>query len=377
MRPYGDRWATTLRSRPHVVSWFEVLRDGVPVAASNDPTSMPALNFVSGGMTADRDQSFRRTLSAELVDPAGDLVPANPHDLLSTVGGNEVKVWAGYRHPDGEVEAFPQGVFGLSDNVSEDTAASMMLSLQGTDRSRAVSRNKFSAPYVVANGTNGVTAVQALVADRRPSTLFVTMPTGLTVPRMVFEERDDPWQSAMKIAQSFGYEVFFDPVGDCVIQPEPDPGASPVTWSYVEGEEATFTKLRRATSNERAHNGFVVIGESTYGITPARGEAWDTDPNSPTYYLGPYGRYPYIETNTLVSTQAQVDAAAAAGLRRVLGATDAIEVEMVPNYAHVEGDVVYVERERSKVGLNLVMNRLSVPLGLGAMGVAMRERRIL
>lgn len=373
MHSYSEAYAGAVHRGYTLAHEVFVLSNGLAVTSMRSDPSVD-FDITGGSVTADRTSARRRTFEMHLAAPSPELVPNFGDEMLSTTGGYEFEVWSGLVLPDGSEELFRQGIFTLTDVDVEDSGSSCTMTLRGEDRSRQVARNRFTEPYVVAAG-NGVERVRALVADRRPATQFWVVETSVEVPRLVLDAQADPWTEAQKLAESFGYEVFFDVRGHCVIQPEPNSAFDDAVWGYAEGDTCMATKFRRASSNERAFNGKIVEGASTYGITPAVGVAWDTNPHSPTYYLGAYGKVPDFEVNERVATQAQANAAAAAGLQKVLGATEVIDIEMVPNPAQEEGDVVYLKRDRLRMDLAVVLNRLTIPLGLGTMTATSKERR--
>jgi hypothetical protein len=373
VRGYSERYPDAALRGGHLATRIDVLGEELTLTS----TTTLGVKVSGGSVSVDRAQLQRRTLVLELFDKTGAFVPNNGSDLFSTLSGHEIAAFVGYRYPDGSEDLFSQGVFGLSDDDPVDEGSRFSMTIRGADRMRAVARNAFTRPWVVTNGANGVDAVVALIIDRRPGTEFRIVPTSLTVPRMVFEEKTNPAEAVSKLAGSFGYEVFFDADGLCVVQPEPDPSVLDPVWDYTEGDRCSLTKMARPSSNEKAFNGLILVGESTYGITPARAEVWDSDPSSPTYYLGPYGKVPDFQTDTLISTQAQVNAAAAARFRKSLGAAETVSMSMVPNPAHEEGDVIQVARERLRLDAKLVLDSFSVPFTAGEMTARCRERRVL
>ncbi len=262
-------------------------------------------------------------------------------------------------------EYCPLGVFTLNDVVVDDSPNGLEIELSGADLSRRVSRNRWDKTYVIAAGTNYSQAIQLLINDRLQGLTFNFASTSRLTPRLFFGEQseNDPWDDAQKMAQSIGMELFFDARGVCTLRPEPDPEIDDSVWTFEDRSRPTMTSLTRRVTDENTYNKVVVTGEGTSLEVPVRGVAIDDDPASPTYFLGPYGTVTLRITNSLVLTTEQAQDAADAALRRVKGATEAVELDAVPMPALEPGDVVTVTRERAKVEGRFIIDSLRIPLG--------------
>jgi fibronectin type 3 domain-containing protein len=366
-----------LRRSHKVVARVEVLDAAGRVIASTDRSSDPRLAVVSGSVDVDRGAHIRRTCSVSLAGTDRRVIPIKARDLFSVVSGHELRLSRGIEFADGQQQLWTLGVFGLSAAPTTDNPDALEVRLSGSDRSRRVIRNRFTAPYIVADGSNAVTAAQALIRDRLPGVQFRSANTAYTTPQLIFDEQSDPWQAAQDILSGAGMEVFFDIDGYCVIQAEPDPNDPTLraSFTYAEGAEATILGLTRDTDNEQIYNGVIVTGESTTNSAPVRGEAWDDNPASPTYYLGTYGKVPLFYRSEFIKTTQQATAAAKARLRKVMGATELISFTGIVNAAHREGEIIRIERARSGVSGMFMLDGFGIPLrGTDGMTVKTRKR---
>jgi hypothetical protein len=251
------------------------------------------------------------------------------------------------------------------------------ITVSGYDRSRPVSRAKFENPYIVAAGTNVAVAVATLLENRFPEVEFSSewVTTAETTPLLVFDTSDDPWDQATKMAQSIGCELFFDADGKATLRVEPDPTTADPVWSYVDGASATILSAGKTFDDEPGYNGVILSGETASGAAPVRATVWDTDPASPTYYLGPYGKVPLFETSPFVATLTAATAAATASLQRNIGGTERITLSAIPNPAHEAGDIIYVQRSDVLADV-CVMQSATIPLAVSeAMTIASQQRR--
>jgi hypothetical protein len=89
--------------------------------------------------------------------------------------------------------------------------------------------------------------------------------------------------------------------------------------------------------------------------------AYDDDPRSPTYYLGPFGLVPRFVSNPLIKSQVMGDRVAATQLRNHLGVTRSVNFSAVPNPALDAGDVVEIVYENGLVE-NHVIDVVTIPL---------------
>lgn len=380
MRAVSDEFLAALEGSHTVIHRAELYK-------GND-LIMDDVPIIGGTVTDDSQAVIRRRASVALAPE--DRVLAALASLVPSDGGlwptgNEMRVYSGIRLVTGD-ELVSLGVFRISKPTAVETSDGITITIDGYDRSRSVSRARFTSPYVVAQGTNYATAIKDLILSRLPQmnadTDFLFMETNYTTPQIVLTMDDDPMGTALSMASSIGAELFFDGSGICVLRPEPDPLYDLPVATYSP-EEAVLTSVARGLDDEQAYNGVVVVSENSELTEPIRSEAWDTNPNSPTYYDPDYpqdslyGPVPYFITTQYITTQSQADDAAAANLARVLGVIENVSFDSVSNPAHESGDIIAVESPRvGASGINILD---SLTINFGGAGVLMqgvtRKRR--
>lgn len=341
------------------------------------------LTATGGSVQIDRTADVRRRCSIDCIDPDGTLTPKQAAAIL-TPYGTEIRPYRGVKYTSGVLagsyEVVPLGVFRLSQaTIRDQVGGSPSISLDAYDLSRTVSRHKFEDVYTVATGTNLVTAVQDIIKLSLPDTDFDTTATTMTATTpIVLDAGSDPWKAAQTIAASAAMEVFFTADGKCKVAPPVDIDHLPAPqWRYVEGDHCTLLDLEVVFSDDPGYNGVIVVGESADSTVPAvRSVMWDTEPSSPTYYLGPYGKVPLFVTDSNVTTQEQADAAAAAALNQVLGFSSQLSITAMVNPALDANDVIEVVRERSGVDGKYALDGLTIPLVASAScELALRQKR--
>jgi hypothetical protein len=156
----------------------------------------------------------------------------------------------------------------------------------------------------------------------------------------------------------------------------PDPAQQQRVWTYAEGDDSTLVRVGPKTSRGDVKNGQIVIGESLYGITPARAEVWDLDPSSPTY-VATWGRVPEFTSDPRVGSSAQALDAATARFNKRKGMGRQVDFTIVTNPAQQEDDVVRIVHGDTSIDDTFVVQRLSMPLlGSGETTASTRERRV-
>jgi hypothetical protein len=276
----------------------------------------------------------------------------------------------------GTYEEVPLGKYLITDVDISETAEGVEIGLSGEDRSRRIARNKFADPYQIAAGIAIDQAITTLLADRWPSvevdltpTTYVTASTYLTAG-----ESSNPWQDAIDLALTIGYVLYFDADGVVRWSPPVDPTTAIAVQSYTDSD-AVVTGLDRKLVGSEVFNGVIVTGEGSTMSTPARGEAWDADVLSPTYYLGPFGKAPMFMNSSTILTNDQATAAATAQLNQILGIAEQVEWTQIQNDALAPNDVVNLARSTSKVSGGFVLDVITYPLDTAPISAVARSRR--
>lgn len=305
--------------------------------------------------TSPKVSSFELAVSADT--SVDELVPVGHGmiDKVTVIAGSETS---------GSTSGAPlsSGVIGRGGGA---TGGGTAITVHATDLSRAVSRNIWQQPLTIPSGLNYGAAVQLMVADRLPSqTDFSIATTTRLTPLLVYglAQGTDPWQDIQELASAIGFEAFFDAKGVFVFRPVPDPRYGVPVWRFDDTANPTIVEARRMLSDEQTFNDVVVIGQSTSSANPVSAEAYDDDPSSPTYILGPYGRVSQRLTFSLITTQDQAQDAANATLYNSLGAAETVTLIVVPMPALEPGDVIDVEVPETATSGTYYINSMTTSL---------------
>lgn len=357
----------------------------VDVVGPNNQTKR--LFTTDGNVQEDRTADIRRRCTITCVDPNGEITPTNVESIL-TPFGTEIRPYRGVRYAETkEIEVVPLGVFRLSkvtvDDVpggsSASTGGTPGITLEGYDRSRTIQRDKFTAPWVIAAATNVIDAIQAIIARTFDNLDYDAVDTTVVTPSaLTYDVDTDPWSACGELALSIGCEVYFDVLGNVVIAPPIDIDALPSPdFDYVEGQGCSMLDLQVVYSDDPGYNGVVLSADQPDdGSVPIRAVVWDEEPSSPTYHLGPYGEVPLVVTDSVVTTQDDANAAAAAYLSTLLGYSSQVAITAAVNPAMCSGTVIKIKRVSSGVDDVYLVDATQVPmLASESMTMSLRQRR--
>ena len=367
-----ERFLAALRKSHEVYSYVDV------ISPQGETVRLPA---ASGDIKVDRTAAIRRSVSISCVDPLEILVPKGVNSILTPYGA-ELRPYRGIRHDNGDIEVYPLGVFRIAKvSVSDTTGGSPIIGIEGFDRSRTISRDKFTVPYVIAGGTNVITAIKDIIERTyaTPDYDIVTTALTTTAPR-VYDSGDDPWEACMELAQSMGAEIYFNANGWLTIATPVDMDSMPsANFTYMEGYGNTLLDLSQSYSDEPGYNGVIVVGESPGDeLPPVRGEAWDDEPSSLTYRLGPYGEVPLFISDTLIKTEEDATASALGALNNLLGFSSQLDISAIVNPTYECGHIVDVVRERSNINASYAIDSFNVPLsGQTTQSLTIRQKRVI
>lgn len=371
MWPVSEAFRAAVRQSHRVV---------VSAGAYVDDSLIADLYPVDGRVSIDSRRAVRRTLSMSLVDEDGSLVPGpgGTTGVLSPFG-TEIKVFRGVQFTDGTQEIVPLGVFVITSvDITEDESG-RQIKVEGSDRSIRIQRARFTDPYQIASGT----AVETVIADllrSRWADVAVDFPaTGATVGARVLAAGSDtdPWKAAVEIAEAAGFDLAFDADGVVRMRTIPDPTETDADETYADGSDAVLLDVARGFDTGNTYNGVIASSEASDVEPPVRAEAWDENPDSPTYRYGPFGQVPRFYVSSFIRDSAQAATAAAAQLQRELGRSEAVEWSQIVNPAHDVLDVVRLSRPALTLDAVLVIDRLDVPLGAsGQMKAVARVREV-
>lgn len=376
-------YPTSDRLNRAVLGTHEIVSAAYIYSPSGELLTPDGIKLEAGFVRVDEGRGIRRRFTARTTDVSGLLTPKEAGDLTHPLSRNEFKIFRGVRFEDGTVELVPQGVFDMSEVNVSDSRDGYFLEIVGYDRARDVQRRRFTRNYVIPAGSNYTNAIQQMIVRQRPNTQFDFTPTGFVTPQLVFGGTGETgggnaWDAGQKMAESIGMDLYFDVDGICILRPVPSFNTEFAHWHYHDTEDEPNQVLfvdKRMTEDE-TFNHVIVTGESTSNEAPIRGEAWDDDPNSPTYIYGPYGDIPTFHSSQFVRTVSQGNELAKAILDKNMGIEETVRIMALPHPGHGLGDIIHIKRDRSDVDDNYIIDQFTMPLeSQQALSIGVRSKR--
>lgn len=260
------------------------------------------------------------------------------------------------------------GSTGVISRGGGQTGGGTSIKVHVNDMSYAVKRNAWQQPFTLPGGMLYSDAIKAMVVNRLPSqTAFNISSTTRICPLLVYgaQQGGDPWQDIMELAQAIGFEAFFDATGTFVCRPVPDPSLGEPVWQFDETQIQYVSEAERELSSDQTFNDIVVVGQSTSTANPFAAEAYDDDPSSPTYVLGPYGRVTQRLTFSLITSQDQAQDTANTTLLNSIGGADTVTLTVVPMAALEPGDIIKINCSNVKVNGTYMINSMTTPMSPG------------
>lgn len=330
-------------------------------AIAYGPAGTQEIPVGGGRVSSDAGAQVRRqaTLDTDL-----RLWPVDPRSVIG-VYGTEVQVDYGIVIPGVAEPEWVPLIRGLISGATRrrPIPTSGTIPLQLVDRAARVAEDKFTAPTQTVVGATVVTEIRRLIQETLGSSVTVTDLTGSTQVAAGLEIEQERWADGVELlADSIGAEVFADPTGSFVIRPQPTLAAAPV-WVVHSGDGGIMVERGDSLSRESVYSGVVARGERTDGTPPVAATVWDTDPASPTYYLGTFGRKPRFYSSPLLTTVAQCQTAGSALLARSRGGDAAVSLQAIVNPALEAGDVITVYDEGRTE--RHIIDKVTVPLSPG------------
>lgn len=326
----------------------------------------PTLNVVDGGVDVDITRGNRRTFQMNLLNNDAEFSPGTDLSGLFYVD-RAVRIWRGVGYGGDVEELVPAGTF-LIDRADVTVERNMsIVTLAGQDRWKMLAKSQFTVPTTYDAGTSLNTVFRAMAADAGITQLILdplldrtTDSKTLNVSRH-YEVGDRRGEELVKLCDSFGIDVYFDPLGRLVTQDFRDPADSSPVWRFEPGEQTLLSQLQASWDDEGLFNHVVVTGTGD-PLQTYRSERKDEDPISPTRIARIGDRVKRMESPVLASQEA-VDKASLTLYYNNLVLTENVRLEAICNPALEGNDVVdVIEGTYSGLNSRYRLTQFNVPL---------------
>lgn len=287
-------------------------------------------------------------------------------DLL-TPYGQEIFVERGIAFGNGKREFVGLGYFRI-DTPEQDEVPDGEIVITAPDRMAGIVDGRFLAPRSFSASLTRGQLVSTLITEVYPSAVIEWDSTGTRdgfVGRNVVAEEDRA-QCLHDFVTSLGKVGYFDYRGVFVVRTPPSI-TGPAAWEINAGEQGVMVQMSRSMTRERTYNAVVATGEAGDTTPPARAVALNLDPDSPTYYHGPFGPVPMFYSSPFLTSNSAAALAATALLRKQLGLPYQVKLDAIANPALEPYDVIGVSYPRNSRNRSLrrethVIDEMTIPL---------------
>lgn len=358
MRPVSARFLAAVASSHRMVSRARVCSPG---QNGTNPTGTEIL-MESGHVTLDSTADVRGTLDLTTAQSW----PLNASDLL-TPYGNEIFVERGVIYGDGSREWVSQGYYRIN-QVEQQDAPYGSIDVTCTDRMQGIKDARLTTPVVFNPGVTIISVIQQLVLDAYPWAVFdydASLGTATLASRQTTDEDRFGFLNDLVTAQ--GMVWYWDYRGILYIHPAPNP-AVPIAV-INSGQNGVLVKLSRTLNRDGIYNGCVAGGQDTGTGAVASALVVDSNPSSPTYWYGPFGKVPQFFNSSFLTTDAQCRTAGLGLLQKSTGLPYNVDFGFVPNPALEPLDPVIVRYPQQGLAHTKaeshVISSLEIPLDAG------------
>lgn len=333
-------------ARAVVVTTFQ---DGISPSGYEIP-------IVDGDVRADASADIRSSLTLTTAgDPAG--WPNDTDDLLAPYG-NEIWVERGVDFGNGVREIVGLGYHRI-DTTSQQRGPDGELTITASDRMAGIIDARLVQPVQFIAGQTLADAFDELVHDVYPSAEIVydfdADDSNFTTSHVAEEDR---YGFLNDLARSRGKIMYWDYTGKLRVESPPDP-TTPV-YQVASGSYGVLVEISRSLTRQGVYNAVVVNGESPTDQPPVQAIVYDDNPESPTYWNGPFGHVPRFYYSSFITTDAAALAAGESLLQQAIGLPYNIDFQSIVNPALEPYDPIRITApDRTDIH---VIDSMTIPL---------------
>ncbi len=295
------------------------------------------LNIQEGNVIFDVNSDVNGTLDITVDYPFEGI---NPY-------GHELFVERGVQYANGTKEYVGLGYFRVN-SIEQSRIPVGMVRITGEDRMANLRDGRVISPIQFGGAASISSVIDFLVQDVMPGVTTIydsNWPGGsasttlLGSPHVVDKDR---LAFINELVTAYGKVCYFDYAGRFVVKDAPNPTGAPV-FLVNAGLNGVLAEATRTISRDGVYNGVVASGEPAGEQAPVYGIAVDSNPASPTYWGGTFGKVPQFFTSSFLTTTGQCNNAAQNILNANRGLPYSVSLGMVPNPALEAWDVIQVQ----------------------------------
>lgn len=321
----------------------------------------------NGNLNVQRANGTRRTVVFDIMNLDNTYIP-NPDNFYIH---QKFIVYLGLELPDGTDYWITQGVFILNDPITSSLFSESLITINGIDKFGLIDGSlggELGYVYQIPLGTDVSQAIRdTLALSNDPQVPIIdTFLIGKTVPyTMIYQPSDNLGKILVDLAQLYSCSIYYNTIGQLVIERDIDDSIKPSIWDYSVDEFA-YQGSKNTYKWSEMYNSVLVVGSNISG-TSVSYKTQNLNLLSPTSIpnLNNWERIFYYQSDTL-STIQQCDDLSAYILKRKTAQQNEIQITSVPIY-HLDADNICTITD-PKLGLNqerFLINNFSLQLNVG------------
>lgn len=320
-------------ARPHT----PYLRVAVTDSSGNE--LIPSVTYSDGSVSATLQSRVTRTLSLTVDRSYAPITAAGAVDYAAPFApfGNRIKAYRGISWANGLDTYWPVFYGPLQDVTLNDNGT---MAVTADDLAAEVVGAEFEAPTASATTLTVAGQVQQLITGALPSAAYDF--TSATFPQLVpyVVWQTDRGQALDDIASSVGALWYPRADGTFTLRRVPWANTQTQVATLADGTDGVVLGYQIKISRTDVKNTVVYVTERQDGSEPLFYVSRDTDPTSPTYYKGPFGRKPLVVNNQQPLSPAQQKQAADTLLRQSKATGQVWSISTVPDASLELGDLI-------------------------------------
>ena len=382
MYPVSPEFIQEITTGATIVVRADVYRGGV------DPilTDIPILP--GSTVTEDPYASVRRRCTLNIAPTEGLMryVPAAVFrdDTGLWPAGSEIRVRQGIRYANRALgtEWVEMGWFTVGRVEVRKQQGELTLQTDGFDMTRAIGRARLTDVYDIPWGSKITDTVGNLFLSQCSwlstddfdfSRIQLLADAGgtatLFTPHIVLDINEDPWVFAVELCRDQGIDLRVDGNKKIVMRPYPNTHTESPVAEYRSGQYNIVEEYSRVLDDQESYNGVIVIGENPSNQTVVRGEVWDRNIYSPTYFdpanpgASAYGPHPLIVRNQNIASDDSAAWCAYFTFLNNRGILETLSINALPHFAHEPFDQVFLHDTETGVDGQYMLQNCQIGLG--------------
>jgi hypothetical protein len=333
-------YSRTMFSEMDIVKGGVILENQVPIT--------------TGSLTTDRTRNTRYEASLDIGMYDWDTLPIDSKGTRIRLYRGVESIGVRERVQVGEYQVF---------SYKRTNRGSVSTTLKGLEN--YLIEAEFIRPRTPPFGISTIAAIQNLVTEVLPDAEFSVQCSQDRLVQATGAWEKDRWGDGVTaLAASISAEVYCGYDGVFYIVDAPDLSTLVGQYRIAGGEGGVLVTEDRSDTRDGVYNAVSVSANSSdQTVPPLWAWAYDSDPDSPTYYYGDYGQRVRFYSSQFFTTVSQCQAYADRLLIESLAPNQTLSIGTAPIPFLEAGDPIRVDSQQGYPTADFLINKTTLPLG--------------